>query len=1465
MHALHRRGRDTGALLWAVLLAGLLAAEDASQTPGPVKAYQKDVTFEIKHAGKTVNVTQKRWYLENDFVRVAAVGDPGGAIVEFVDKSNDVNYVAGQVYATTIDGEVVRKAGWGWKDYARDNWYDPMDKWALHQKYDIEFQDGEDGAKTIRLTGQTAEQRIERWHTLRPGSGELLVRLRQTNISDKPRNIMVRWHPYSYVSSDRSGDSACVLSPGEGSQVRKLRIGWGWDHWLRTHKSYWLGADWRTGEGLFTCFEPEKVPYHFTWTYYKNVRNEFKGSVTLETMPVVEVKAPGEYLETNFTFFPFTKDTKAEDFPLSLVLGEKEKAEAVRFIRNVKHPSHLELMNRYTFARTIQFHWHHRRRDLLGVRDWGFADCAAILFPMQNVPMRVRMVGGVFDEAKEQKRLAKGFSLSFQITVTDEDGHRVYSGSRRYELVPGIAAKNYFDREVPIPMAGVPDGNYTVRVEAIDPLTRKPFHHHEMSTVVFGQAMQAESAKGEQRFQEEETERPFVAALAKIDHVEVRNGKVVIPIGIEDGSATDRKGFPVRLGVPFPRGAFKPDAPARLLSPQGTPVPAHFSTMNVWPDKSLKWLQADFQADCPADGFVFYELEVGRGVTPTPAAQPLAKESPDAIEINTGPMFVRIDRKKLSVPGEVFVDANRDGKFGPGEQVILPSQAADLWWDGEGGRSYRMQLGGQAIHDNRPGVEIESNGPMSAVVKVSGWYLDQEGKHAAFGEARIEVFRGKPFFKLWHRVTFTGSPWSDRLTSYGLRMRIAPGRYDRVLYAVDGKTVAAPTGPSALYQNSDSRVTLKQGNAVFAKGERASGAVRLTGAGGSLLFYHRDLWQMYPKKMVADPAKGLLAVHYWPKEAGAVDFGPFEEYWIPSSSGPSACGTGLNREQEMVIDFSNAIAPEQAEAVYGEPVIACTPPQWVHDTDVLLNLHPYDKDKHPELEDFVSLAIDCYQRNREFFRWYGHWEYGTLHNVYEVPTYQWLVIGRYANIGNEEDIVQTPWLLYFRSGDRKFFKFARLWTRHLMESQSIRWHHTFPEFIGMSRRHHYTVWLGGGDWGHTMLCPWLEYYHATGYYPAWDMATRTARAMAETYSGAWRYISNPLIGNVRMYLETGDEKYKAVADRIWKNLCQPDKNRWYGGSHGSRMAIWYSQISEECRKLWLEWGTKGRQTGDKLTPEFQLADSLGALGDLTGDDALALKCRTRLAASRSHYTGLTHGTNPVHRGRVPTITQYLMGYARRLPYAAAQIAKSRELFPASFVNIGNIKEVVVQEETDTDFTIYASARDFSKVSLKGPDGKPVEAEVGPLIGETKGPKGTMAGLVKIQVKADGKTGPYRLPSWRLQYLGCSLKNVAIRCGQKLHSSGGCPLYARSGDLGGENTRVFLAGSPGSSFEIFTLGGRLLFSKTYYRPGADAVAIAHRIGLPPGTVLRLRDKIGVTFPDLEEIPLYLNPDGIFDLP
>src|SRR5688572_13428636 len=83
----------------ALVLSCAITAQAALTT------YQKDVTKEIKDGANTVSIVQKRWYLENDKVRLGVTDDPGGAIVEFTNKETGVNHVADRNYSYTVDGK----------------------------------------------------------------------------------------------------------------------------------------------------------------------------------------------------------------------------------------------------------------------------------------------------------------------------------------------------------------------------------------------------------------------------------------------------------------------------------------------------------------------------------------------------------------------------------------------------------------------------------------------------------------------------------------------------------------------------------------------------------------------------------------------------------------------------------------------------------------------------------------------------------------------------------------------------------------------------------------------------------------------------------------------------------------------------------------------------------------------------------------------------------------------------------------------------------------------------------------------------------------------------------------------------------------------------------------------------------------------------------------------------------------
>lgn len=1416
-----------------------------------VKQYKEKRSFSVKYKGGNISISQKCWILENKKIRFAVTDDPGGAVVEFLNKDTGTNYVAGEVYSAVHNKKTVKQVYWGWKNMISDNKTDPIEKQMHYQKYNVEFEKGKNGERFIKVTGKTEEQKIERWHSLKPNSSEVLINMKLTNIAKHSRRLWMRWHPYMFISKDRYGDHGCVLSPENDVVTRKIRVGWGFDHWFKSHESYWLGYDFKLGEGLFTTFEKDKVPIHFTWTSYKP-RSPLKGALTMEPFPEALLKAPGESVEMGFSYTPLDGQTNIEEIGMGMIKDLQEQKRAKAFLAKTHSAKNMQLVNGYTFSNTIQFDWLIQRIDRFALRPWGFADCAIVGFPTTKAPVRVRMVGGLFKEALHISNFPKDPQLNFRVFIKDEEGHEVYQNGYHYKLKPGLSGQNSIDREHAIPMDGIGDGFYTLRVEVVDPM--KPsnvLHFHENEIEIFEGRL---NQLIENKKSSEIKTRSFVVELGKHDG-ELNGGVLSIPIGIEDASGMNRRNFPVRLGVPFQMGLFKNDVKAKLYDRDGREIAVDVNSMNVWHDKSLKWLEVNFQALCPANSHVFYTLKVEANKSIEEDSL-LAVEEGNVISIDTGPMLVRIKKDKINIPGDIFIDQNKNGLFEVNEQLVYSSEKMGTWWTDQNQTSYLMSLKGPSTDGFSPSVEIESNHRESAIIKVKGWYESpNELVKPAFGEVRIEVFKGKSFLKLWHQVTFTGVPWHHKLASYGLRLNFKPGFYDEIKYELDGKSMVGGESMSLLQKRVNQ--VMVDGNL---SGRKSTGAISMSGKFGSTLFYHRDFWQMYPKKVQADVTSGEMVIHYWPKEAGVYDFSPEEKYWISKSSSPEACGTGVSRTQEMILDFSSRFQPHQAEPFYGEPVIAVTPPKWVQKTKVLGNLYPYNPKRYPDIEELQETLATYFESNRQFFNWYGHWNHGTLHNIFKTSIYQWLLVSRFANIGNEDGIVQSPWLQYFRSGDRRYYKWGRIWTRHLMEVQSIRYNHIFPEYVGMSRRHHYTAWIGGGDWGHSMLCPFLEYYHADGYKPSWEMAKRMAKAMDKTYSGAWRYISNPLVGSIRMYSETGDEAYKRTADRIWKDLCFPDKNQWMSYSHGSRMALWYGSFNKDCMKLAKAWSKEGRDVGGRKKVEFKYIDLLGTIGDMTDDSYYTYKTRWVFDKTRSLDSGQIKAHHPVYHGGMFIPSQSSIGLSRRSLYAAGQIEKFRKVFPASYVNARDIKGLVFQEKEDKDITLWiGSNMKREDVQILGPDGRKV-----PIVTQ-KMAQVDNCHFIKIRIKKDGKTGFYRMPIRRLYYLGASLKNIAIMATKRIDYPSGAPLYSKTNHWKELGKKVLLQRTPVASLEIMDHKDRVVFSQTLVRSAKDNIAKKYTLNVLPNSWIKLRDKVGLVIPNCDALPLYLNKDGVFDIP
>jgi hypothetical protein len=1126
--------------------------------------------------------------LENDQVRLAVAPDPGGTVVSFVHKASGTEFVYGG--SNVLAG----KLGGGWKDYYALEALDQFGKGVYGLPYKGEFRDRPEG-KSIVVSCEAEGQRFEREMRLADGSPELATRVKITNIGDTPRRLQIRWHTYSTLD-DRLASNSCVVSAGPGGEARKVFIGSGWDHQMITADGYWMAANYKSGVGLWMTFKKEQSSLHMTWTDYKpNGKTAARGAFVAEPYPQPILAQPGASVEYESTVTPFTAADAPESLPLGVLSDAAEKDRARRFLAAVK--PNLESIGPYTMTPgdppsglnkkpgENRFDFSHRRRDRFALRDWGFLDAMMAVAGDQAQAIRCRYYARLFDGMK------KPMKVVFRLRIFDALDRPVREWEQRYTLDPARARE--VDVRDDVAIGDLADGWHRFVLEGYVDGERDPIHVYSESRRLVGKARPAFEKQAADKAAAPLVERPFVTALRTVELPVAEKGGVAALIGVEEGGGLARAGWPARCGVPFAPGAVRTNAVFRLAGPDGKGVPIQTAPMATWLDGSLKWLLVDFPATAPSNGFSFFTLRGGADAGSVIVEPPLATPKDGAFLIN-GVSYGADDAKLF-------------GLFGP----------EDLWWADSAGVRYHFRLSGEGA-----GYELAENGPLRAALKATGWYVNAAGRPVCMGELRLECYRGQSFVKILHTVTYAGDPWKESLGSYGLRVRLPTNRFETASVELDGRPISGRQ--ISLFQRNSDGVSLTVDGAA-STGGRAIGAVALAGKGRpAQAVYLRDFWRMAPKKLEADAAAGTVTFSYWPDEAGAMSFLPREDGWIPSSSSAEAIAVGLSRAHEIVVDLSATSAVTDFERLHGEPVVAVTPPRYLTSTRAMLHLAPYDPGSRPKLERVISDTVDFFQAQRELFGWYGEWEYGGIPNLWRAAEYRWAEFGRYGWILNEEDIADAPWLCFLRSGDRKYLKFAESNTRHLMEVGTIRWNPVWPRYVGLSRRHHECIWLSGGDYGHSMLDPFVDFYHATGYRPAWEAAERMAGAMAKVTSGQWRYISNPCAGLSRMYLETQNPFYKEQADRIWNTLCFPEKNDWWLGNHGDRMVLWYSQLNPQCKELWKAWSLNPQKKDVYSNhPRLGGVDALAALYLETGETKYAEAVEKAVPGARPAAVGLT--------------------------------------------------------------------------------------------------------------------------------------------------------------------------------------------------------------------------------------------------
>ncbi|MER3318304.1 MAG: hypothetical protein RIB79_08425 [Allomuricauda sp.] len=219
----------------------------------------------------------------------------------------------------------------------------------------------------------------------------------------------------------------------------------------------------------------------------------------------------------------------------------------------------------------------------------------------------------------------------------------------------------------------------------------------------------------------------------------------------------NKKGAPITLGIPFPKGELNSVDHLRLLTSDGTEIPCQTTEVSNWgpTDDSVKWVWVFFFSEETQD----YVLEYGDGVVPILPKEKVVSANNmrprGGIDVNTGPLSFSIHKKGNGFLDEVFLDSNQDGEFDK-EELIASSP--------EENRGSFLDLLDDAGIDASKAVINEvfrekGSGPMHTIFRIEGTYTySREDNNLSPFTIWLHAYAGKSYLKVLHTMTYTGIP-----------------------------------------------------------------------------------------------------------------------------------------------------------------------------------------------------------------------------------------------------------------------------------------------------------------------------------------------------------------------------------------------------------------------------------------------------------------------------------------------------------------------------------------------------------------------------------------------------------------------------------------------------------------------------------------------------------------------------------
>lgn len=620
--------------------------------------------------------------------------------------------------------------------------------------------------------------------------------------------------------------------------------------------------------------------------------------------------------------------------------------------------------------------------------------------------------------------------------------------------------------------------------------------------------------------------------------------RVTEPLGVA------RSHWPISGGVPFASAVLTDPSQLRIVDEQHAAVTLQARVLSRWPDRSVRWVLLDWQADLKPHEERRFQVHIGAPMAPSSVLKVSDRE--DGIEVDTGPLRFTVPKQRFAVLSDVSLH---------GKPAVTGPVVAFFDVDGK-----RIEAQAPTF------ITVSESGPLRARIEMRGHYA------ALFDYVlRIDAFANQPFVRIFH--TFEQHSSEPYVLVRQLAIDIPLAMKGKIAYRAGVEHGAPLQGTLqktgfALFQEDNE---LLHAGGVRRSG-RAAGWVDVHDAARGVTLAARFFWPQYPQSVQVQPR------------------GVTYNLWAPEAP-PAKVGMGAAKTHEMVLDFHGPSAvPPATLAGLSEPLRATVDPHWIVATDALRNSVAPGPATSGFLQELAA-GYGRYQEHAAVQRWDDSGQVSCPDPVHERPRTgffgmlnwgDWNYPGYHDTTkgcdawGNlEYDMTQVLALAYAATGQRAYFEGMVAAARHFMDVDRIHYQREHPNWIGMNHPKnplHFAFELGGVDLGHTWTEGLLSYYYLTGDERGLEAARSIAdylirRLHASVARGNPRQWGWPQIALVAAYEATGDAAYKDAAQEYARRgmaAHPPDRVAdWKMGILAEALSYTHSVTHEPTLRDWL--------------------------------------------------------------------------------------------------------------------------------------------------------------------------------------------------------------------------------------------------------------------------------------------------------